>query len=83
MKKSKLKKIMHYVKRFVDGKYDKKMKNEEELINSLKKMKKRENKIKEKIKNMEGDDLKKLVQELEVIKKLRQKAKELLKNENK
>ena len=54
-------------------------KGREDVLESLKKMKKRENKIKDKLeKAKDPDDIKKLKQELEVIKKLRNKAKEMI-----
>lgn len=81
MKKSKLKKIAEKIRRFLDKGYDKKIKDKEDVIEYLKKMKKREEKLKDKLKNeTDTDEIRKFSQELEVIKKLRQKAKEKIEN---
>ena len=80
MKKSKVKKIIHYVRRFLDKKYDAKIKDDEKLFESLKKMKERQEELKALIRNEEDSKkLRKLVQEIQVIKRLRKKAKEQLK----
>jgi len=77
MKKSKLKKIVEKIRRFLDKGYDKKIKDKEDVIKYLKKMKKREDSLKDKLKNeADSEKIRKFSQELEVIKKLRQKAKE-------
>lgn len=77
--KTKMKKIVERVRRFLDEGYNKKLKDREDVLESLKKMKKREKKIKDKLeKAKDADEIKKLKQELEVIKKLRNKAKEML-----
>lgn len=77
--KTKMKKLVQRVRRFLDEGYNKKFRDREDVLESLKKMKKREKKIKEKLDKAKGsDEIKKLRQELEVIRKLRSKAKELL-----
>lgn len=74
-----MKKLVQRVRRFLDEGYNKKFRDREDVLESLKKMKKREKKIKEKLDKAKGsDEIKKLRQELEVIRKLRSKAKELL-----
>ena len=79
MKKSKLKKIIERVRRFLDEGYNKKLKDAEDVLESLRKMKRREQKLKEKLTDEnDADEIKKLSQELEIIRKLRTKAKELL-----
>lgn len=84
MKKSKVKKIMDRIRRFLDEGYNKKLKDREEVFDSLAKMKKREKKLKEKLaKESDPDTIKKLGQELDIIKKLRSKAKDILKGEEK
>ena len=83
MKKYKIKKIIERVRRFLDEGYNKKIKDREDVLTSLKKMKKREKRLKEKLKKeRDSEVIKKLEQELEIIKKLRTKAKEIL-NEDK
>lgn len=80
MKKSKFKKIVERVRRFLDEGYNKKLKDKEDVFESLKKMKKREEKLKEKLeKTNDAEEIKKYGQELEIIRKLRTKAKEILK----
>jgi len=79
MKKSKLKKIIERVRRFLDEGYNKKLKDAEDVLESLQKMKKREQKLKEKLTaENKTEEIKKLSQELDIIRKLRKKAKELL-----
>jgi flagellar biosynthesis component FlhA len=79
MKKSKLNKLVEKVRRFLDEGYNKKLKDGEDVLESLQKMKQREQKLKEKLaKEADTEEIKKLSQELEIIRKLRKKAKELL-----
>lgn len=70
---------MDRIRRFLDEGYNKKLKDREEVFESLAKMKKREKKLKEKLaKESDPDAIKKLGQELDIIKKLRKKAKDIL-----
>lgn len=81
MKKSKLKKLIERVRRFIDEGFDKEESDKEKILNSLKKMKKRERKIKNKLeKEIDEKEVEKLLKELAVIKKLREKAKKLLRS---
>ncbi len=79
--KAKMKKIVQQVRRFLDEGYNKKLKDREDLLESLQKMKRREKKLKEKLDDVhDAGEIKKLKQELEIIKKLRNKAKSILKS---
>ena len=70
--------IIESIKRFVDKGYDKKLKNKEAVIDELKKLKKRKDKIEKLLLNAKKEKAKELKKELEIIKKLRKKAKKIL-----
>ena len=74
----KIKKIVESIKRFIDKGYDKKLKNKEALIQELKRLKKRKDKVQKLLNSAKKEEAKELKKELEIIKKLRKKAKKFL-----